>query len=418
MTNVRALAQKVGFRGKALDTIVAIVMAESGGDPRAHNGNANTGDNSYGLAQINMLGAMGPERRRQYGLKSNADLFDPETNLRVAFKMSGGGKNFSPWSTYKSGAYKQHLGDNPPIRGAQAAGGGGVPNTPTDTIDAADLAAQYGWALSVLKSDKSLYSVFKKAVANTWTPERFVAELRGTSWFKTHAAAAREDQVLKATDPATWKARQYQTRALVRDMAAEMGAHLGQGALERIAANVTRFGWSDAQIRDTLAASVKAGASGAFGGQAATNIAAMKEKAFNNGVSLPQATLGKWAQRMAAGENPAGFDEFIKNMAKQTFPSFAKEIDAGMDVADLAQPYIQSYAQTLELNPADLNLFDKTLRQALQARDVATGKVGMKPLWEFEDELRADPRFDKTKQAQQTASKFADALTKTFGKVG
>jgi len=83
--NIRKIAKQAGFKGQSLDTIVAIVQAESGGNPRAYNGNANTGDKSYGLAQINMLGAMGPERRARYGLSSNEDLFDPLTNLRVAY---------------------------------------------------------------------------------------------------------------------------------------------------------------------------------------------------------------------------------------------------------------------------------------------------------------------------------------------
>lgn len=110
--NIRELAARAGFSGRALDTIVAIVMAESGGNPRAYNGNRGTGDSSYGLAQINMLGAMGPERRKAYGLSSNDDLFDPLTNLRVAYKLSNGGRDFSPWTTYKNGLHEKYLGSS------------------------------------------------------------------------------------------------------------------------------------------------------------------------------------------------------------------------------------------------------------------------------------------------------------------
>lgn len=88
-------------------------MAESGGNPRAHNPNASTGDNSYGLFQINMLGGLGPARLRQYGLSRNEELFDPTTNARVAFRMSGGGRDWSPWSAYKNGAYQKYLNKFP-----------------------------------------------------------------------------------------------------------------------------------------------------------------------------------------------------------------------------------------------------------------------------------------------------------------
>lgn len=102
-------AYAAGFRGEALVTMVAIAGAESGFDSQAHNPNAGTGDNSYGLWQINMLGNLGPERRRQFGISSDDELFDPSVNARAAYLVSGGGGKFSPWSVYKSGAYRKYL---------------------------------------------------------------------------------------------------------------------------------------------------------------------------------------------------------------------------------------------------------------------------------------------------------------------
>lgn len=100
-------AHDAGFRGQDLTIAVAVALAESGGDPRAHN--ATPPDDSYGLWQINMLGALGPERRREYGLKSNAELFDPAENAKAANKISGDGRSWTPWSTYTNGEYKRHL---------------------------------------------------------------------------------------------------------------------------------------------------------------------------------------------------------------------------------------------------------------------------------------------------------------------
>jgi hypothetical protein len=98
-----------GFSEDRVPTMLAIAQAESGGNPRAHNPNAATGDNSYGLFQVNMLGGMGPERRRQFGISSNEELFDPATNARVA-KGILESQGFGAWSVYKGGQYKQHLG--------------------------------------------------------------------------------------------------------------------------------------------------------------------------------------------------------------------------------------------------------------------------------------------------------------------
>ena len=85
----------------------AIAMAESSGNPRAHN--AVPPDDSYGLWQINMYGDLGPTRRQQYGLSGNDALYDPKTNARVMFAISGGGTNWRPWSTYNGVRYAIYL---------------------------------------------------------------------------------------------------------------------------------------------------------------------------------------------------------------------------------------------------------------------------------------------------------------------
>jgi hypothetical protein len=102
---IAAYARQAGFKGTALVIAVAVAIEESGGNTHAHNPHGL--DNSYGLWQINMLGAMGPDRRKKYGLKSNEDLFNPATNARVAYSMSNGGKNWVPWTTYTSGKYRK-----------------------------------------------------------------------------------------------------------------------------------------------------------------------------------------------------------------------------------------------------------------------------------------------------------------------
>jgi hypothetical protein len=100
-------AHQAGFRGQALTIAVAVALAESSGNPQAHN--AKPPDNSYGLWQINMLGSMGPARRHQFDIKSNDQLFQPATNAKAAFAVSSKGTNWSPWATYTNGMYKSHL---------------------------------------------------------------------------------------------------------------------------------------------------------------------------------------------------------------------------------------------------------------------------------------------------------------------
>jgi hypothetical protein len=102
---IEMLARSAGMANPQV--MAAIAMAESGGNPRAHN--PVPPDNSYGLWQINMLGSMGPSRRKQYGISSNEALFNPAVNAKAA-AMIQKGQGLSAWSTYTNGAYKKYMG--------------------------------------------------------------------------------------------------------------------------------------------------------------------------------------------------------------------------------------------------------------------------------------------------------------------
>ncbi len=96
-TDLVDLLESVGFEGYALKVAWATVMKESMGTPTSFNGNRSTGDNSYGLFQINMLGSMGADRRDKFNLDSNDDLFDPVKNAQIGYHMSNGGNDWSAW---------------------------------------------------------------------------------------------------------------------------------------------------------------------------------------------------------------------------------------------------------------------------------------------------------------------------------
>jgi hypothetical protein len=96
-TDLADMLEQVGFKGYSLKLAWAVVMRESRGNSGSHNKTSSTGDNSYGLFQINMLGYLGEVRREKFGIKSNAELFDPVTNAQAAFYMTNRGKDFGSW---------------------------------------------------------------------------------------------------------------------------------------------------------------------------------------------------------------------------------------------------------------------------------------------------------------------------------
>jgi hypothetical protein len=108
-TQLIELLQAVGFKGQDLKEAWAIAMKESHGSPLSHNGNRKTGDNSYGLFQVNMIGSLGDARRDKFNLASNAELFNPVVNAQIAYFMSGGGKDWSAWKGTETDVVKRWL---------------------------------------------------------------------------------------------------------------------------------------------------------------------------------------------------------------------------------------------------------------------------------------------------------------------
>jgi hypothetical protein len=94
---LKELLAAVGFEGKALKTAWAIAKRESSGRPLAYNGNRKTGDSSYGIFQINMLGNLGVARKEKFDLRSNILLFDPVINAEITYYMTNGGTDWSAW---------------------------------------------------------------------------------------------------------------------------------------------------------------------------------------------------------------------------------------------------------------------------------------------------------------------------------
>lgn len=96
---VALLLHKAGFRNEDIVKGVAISKRESGWNSTAHNPNRSTGDDSYGLFQINMLDKLEAGRLKSFGIASKEDLFDPQINVASAKKMYDGRKKAgdNPW---------------------------------------------------------------------------------------------------------------------------------------------------------------------------------------------------------------------------------------------------------------------------------------------------------------------------------
>ena len=284
-----------------------------------------------------------------------------------------------------------------------------------DSAKMKKVAEDFGYQIAFLKSNKELYSVFSKAVNGGWDAARFVAAVRNTKWYKGHSETFRQNAQLKFADPATFKEKVAQQTAALRRVAGELGISLSNAQYASMANDSFLFGWSDDQIRSALAGHFNRSMSGeGLGGQVEH---ALKQTAFRNGVNVTDGLVQAWAKRIALGQATVeDAQQSIRDKyAKSIAPGFEKELAAGQDLYDLASPYMQTMAKTLEMSPGDIDLFDPTIRKALASSSDKDGQVGSVPLWQFERELKKDQRWLKTNNARDELDKQARNLAQMFG---
>jgi hypothetical protein len=89
------LAGRAGFGSSSGAVAVAVAEAESGGRPGARHVN-DDGSVDRGLWQINA---------RAHPEVSDSCAYDPACSAQAAYAISDHGANWTPWTTYKTGAY-------------------------------------------------------------------------------------------------------------------------------------------------------------------------------------------------------------------------------------------------------------------------------------------------------------------------
>lgn len=279
----------------------------------------------------------------------------------------------------------------------------------TPKIDQETMAAQYGWALSVLRSNKDLSSLFDRAVKNGYTAPQFVAQLRNTNWYKTRGEPARQLEVLAKADPAEYQRRLKQQASVISDQYYAMtGRKMGGPTSLNFAKTALTFGFNDGEIRDLVGGVVKTSSlmRTGLGGTLGEAERQLRQAAEDYGLDFSQGAFASQLNNIARqSTDVSAIVDNYREQAKSRYAGFADQLDQGMTIRDIAEPYKQLMAKTLELSDKGIGISDKSIQRALTYRPPATGKGKVGPpqpmaMWQFEADLKNDPRWNKTQNAQ------------------
>lgn len=274
---------------------------------------------------------------------------------------------------------------------------------PKDAMSPEELASSYGFTYSFLEANKSLKPIFEKAIDETWTAARFQAAVRDTKWWKENSASMRQAALTKATDPATWDAMIDAETIKIKQFAAEIGAAIPESKFKKIVETALKTNMQEEGLREMLGKYVGFTKNHTLHGEAGMHEYTMRQYAAKMGVSLSDQTIKNQAQRVVRKvATTQDFESDVREHAKSMYPAYADQLDAGQTMADIAAPYVQMMAKTLDIPDGDITLSDPQIKSALNGLS-ADGKPSGLSLTDFQDRLRSDPRWRKTGEAQNTA---------------
>lgn len=275
--------------------------------------------------------------------------------------------------------------------------------------------------LMAFVSMPGVLEVLKRAADEGWPAEKLQSHLRETPYWKGTTDAARQWDLLRATDPATAKQKWDVQWNHVANMRYKLGANITDQQFTWIATVAINNGWSD----DTITSSILGAAAGGklpAGGDLGAAITQIKGLANDYGVRMGDAALLNHASGLLTGaHDAAGLADYFRGWAQKRFGNNAElvsALDRGMTVKQYADPYIQMATQELGLNPATIDLTKAKWARFLDETDPKSGAP--MSLLQWQQTLRTDQRYgyNKTAGAADQAAQLTEALAREFGVTG
>lgn len=205
----------------------------------------------------------------------------------------------------------------------------------------------------------------------------------------------------------------------VDGLARNLGISIAPDILEGIVDEAWRKNLNNNQINDLLRIQVgsQLGASEdntGFQGSIGAAAADLSEWSRRNGFTISQQDADQMLSSVAFGEQTL---EQVKASLRQTYmvgayPAWADQINAGMDIYQLASPY-RSVAQKM-LGRTNIGMDDPVMKEMMQVQG-ADGKFTQRPLWQTERYVRNLDEWQKTDDAASTYATSMSAVGKMFG---
>jgi hypothetical protein len=235
-----------------------------------------------------------------------------------------------------------------------------------------------------------------------------------SNFYKNNNAIARQRKQAEISQPGVYLDSLNKYKLATRKNLVASGLKMDAKLFEGLAKTAYDSGMDENQLKNLIVSSnLVTGYGGAIIGETDSL------KAYANSFGVTKYLNDQyWAQKsqdlFLGNATVDDIQNEIKNIAASAFPMYADPIRNGVTVQSIASSYIGAKASILEKDPNSITIEDPDVRAALQAIG-PDGKPVIKPLWQFEREMRMRPEWELTNNARTTI----DNLTyKAFSDMG
>jgi len=248
---------------------------------------------------------------------------------------------------------------------------------------------------------KAIYDLFK---ANK--PGPALEALFKSKYYTELSSTVRNRMKIKAEQPGQYTDTLNKYKLSARKRLVTSGVKINEQEFDKLAATAYDRGLDDNQFDELIKFSGKITG---FGGNILGDTSSLKSYANSFGVSK---YLGDayWKQKstdlFTGNTTIEDIQAEIRTTAASAFPGYADQINNGISVDAIGSSYRGAMANILERDADSITFEDPILRSALQYIG-PDGKPSVKPLWQFEKELKSRPEWEYTNNGRDTI----DSLT-------
>lgn len=293
------------------------------------------------------------------------------------------------------------------------------PTSDTGMVDTTSVAASElanAWGLSyALLSDPTygpeLQEVLRLLNKNDLTGARKALEL--SKFFQNNGVTVASRIKMKAAQPGAYADALEKYKLAQKQRLTAVGIKVDPNKIDAILTQAYDTGLDENQLNNMILGTQDYSAK--FGGTTLGSIDSLKQYASSFGMSYGETFWDTYSKDLFAGTTTV---EDIKAKIRQdsasAYPVYADGINEGKSLDAMMSAYKTSIANILEVDPDTITFNDKNLRRAGQYVD-ANGKPALMPIWQFEQELRNDPRWEFTNNARSTVDSMSLKVLRDWG---